>query len=101
MAISRIKIDTNMLNKDIQSIEACLKDIKKAMTEMKSEVAELDSMWDGDANKEFNKAFRDDMQVLNDAYKEIKEIVAYEKNARKQYNSCETKVGALVDSITV
>lgn len=101
MAESRIKINTNMLNRDIQSIESYLANIEKTIKNMNTEVAQLDAMWDGDANEAFNKEFQDDIRELEKLCKSVKDIINYEKNARAQYDSCEAKVGSLVGEIKI
>lgn len=101
MAVSKIKVNTITLKKDTDLISQALKDIKKKMTEMKNDVTQLNGMWEGDANKAFNKAFQDDITALELLCNGIQSIIDYESNAKKEYDSCENKVSSLIDSISV
>ncbi|MCM1159234.1 MAG: WXG100 family type VII secretion target [Bacteroidales bacterium] len=101
MAVSKIKVNTGSLKKDTDSIENHLKNIKSQIKQMKADVKELDSMWDGEANDAFNAAFQSDLNDLDTVCNNIQGIIDYEKNAKKEYDSCEVKVADLVKSITV
>ena len=101
MAISKIKVNTNKLQKTATDIETALKDIKKKISNMQSDVSTLNSMWEGDANKTFNQAFQDDITDLELICDNIQNIINYENTAKKEYDSCEHKVSDLVDKITV
>lgn len=101
MAVSKIKVNTATLKKDTDSISQMLKDIKRKMKAMQSDVNALNGMWTGDANKEFNKAFQDDIKDLSDVCDNIQSIIDYERKAKSEYDSCEQKVSDLIDSIAV
>lgn len=101
MAVSKIKVNTISLKRDTESISQSLKNIKNKMTAMESDVTQLNGMWEGDANKAFNKAFQDDIKALELICEGIQSIINYESNAKKEYDSCEKKVSSLIDSISV
>lgn len=101
MAIDKIKVDTGRLQKTTGDIEDALKDIKNKIKAMESDVSALNAMWTGDANAEFNKAFRDDIKDLELICDNIQSVIDYEKKAKMEYDNCEQQVSELVDKITV
>ncbi|MDE6434731.1 MAG: WXG100 family type VII secretion target [Lachnospiraceae bacterium] len=101
MAIDKIKVNTNKLHKTTGDIEDALKDIKNKIDAMKADVSSLNSMWTGDANAEFNKAFQDDIKDLGIICDNIQSVIDYEKKAKIEYDKCEQRVSELVDEITV
>lgn len=101
MAISKIKINTSTLKKDTDSITQALKDIKKKIKAMQTDVNVLNGMWKGEANESFNKAFQDDITDLGHICDNIQSVIDYETKAKTEYDACEKKVSDLVDSITV
>lgn len=101
MAINKIKVNTNKLQKTASDIEGALKDIKNKIKAMESDVTALNSMWTGDANAEFNKAFQDDIKDLGVICDNIQSVINYETTAKTEYDNCEQRVSDLVDKITV
>ena len=101
MAASKIKVNTTTLKKDTDSIEQVLKNIEKKIKEMQTAVNALNGMWEGEANASFNQAFQDDITDLKSICDSLKELVRYEQNAKKEYDSCEARVSDLIDQITV
>jgi len=101
MAISKIKVNTSTLKKDTESISQALKNIKKKIKAMQSDVNALNGMWTGDANEAFNKAFQDDITDLGHICDNIQSVIDYEEKAKTEYDACEQKVSDLVNSITV
>lgn len=101
MAVSKIKINTASLKRDTDNIKKVLSDIEKKALKMQIDVVLMNKMWEGEANMAFNKVFLDDITALRNVVKEVQSIVDYEENAKKEYDSCETRVSELVDSISV
>lgn len=101
MAVSKIKINTSTLKKDTESISQALKDIRKKIKAMQSDVNALNGMWVGDANEAFNKAFQDDITDLGLICDNIQNVIDYEQKAKSEYDTCEEKVSDLINSITV
>ena len=101
MAITKIKVNTNKLQKTATDMENALKHINKKSNQMQSDVKALNGMWEGDANQAFNQTFQDDITALQQVCDNIQKVINYENTAKKEYNSCEQKVAELVDKITV
>lgn len=96
-----IRVNTTTLKKDTDSIVTELNKVRKRIAAMKTDVKELNKMWEGEANKAFNQAFEDDITELEQICEMFDELVKYEQTAKKEYDTCEREVGALVDSISI
>ena len=101
MAVSKIKVNTTTLKKDTDSIEQTVKDVEKKIEEMQTAVKALNGMGEGEANASFNQAFQDDITDLKSICGNLKELIRYEQNAKKEYDSCEVRVSDLIGQITV
>lgn len=96
-----IKINTSSLNRDAGRIQNYINKIKSEMNKMKSSVSEMDRMWDGPGSEAFKKAFQDDVKDMETILKNLEEVYKYEVNAKKEYESCESKVHELVAGIRI
>lgn len=99
--MNHIKINTDRLRTDIESVAGHLQGMKSELESMKQNVAQLDSMWDGPGSEAFKKAFWDDMRGMDTLLKNLQSMYSYETNARAKYESCENKVGDIVANIRV
>ena len=99
--INYIKINTNRLNTDAETVAGMISGIKTELNGMKQNVAQLDSMWDGPSSEAFKKAFQDDMNAMETIIKNIESIHSYEVNAKSKYESCENRVSGIVAGIRV
>ena len=97
----KIKINTTTLNSDTTSIKTYLSKVKKQIADMQGDVTAMNKMWSGDANAAFNKAFNDDIKALQAICTSLEGIVTYETTAKTEYNSCESKVSALISNMSV
>lgn len=101
MAVKKIKVNTGTLKQDTESITESLKKIKDKIKAMQADVKSLNGMWSGEANEQFNQAFQDDLTDLGFICDSIQSLIDYETNAKTEYDTCETKVADLINSITV
>jgi WXG100 family type VII secretion target len=101
MNIKEITVNTSTLNSDIGELQTALDSAKAQLEDMFNQITELDTMWDGDANEEFNKQFRIDYDNTKSLFDTIKSLIECMEYARDQYNSCENEVGNLVNSIKI
>lgn len=97
----KIRINTKTLQNDTSSIEKYLKQVEKKIQEMQTDVAELNNMWSGEANKAFHQTFNDDINGLLAVCKSLEGIAAYESYAKAEYDSCENKVAAMIASMNI
>lgn len=98
---NQIKINTSSLNRDAGQVDAYIRKIRTEMGRMKSNVEAMDKMWDGPGSEAFKKAFQDDMKDLETIIKNLEQVHTYEVNAKKKYESCESKVHELVSGIRI
>lgn len=96
-----IKVNTVTLKNDAQDISTRLGNIAQKIQSMKDDVKELNSMWEGAANKKFNSVFLEDIQSLAELCDLLNGIVAFETNAKTKYDKCENQVGTLVDQMKI
>lgn len=97
----KIKINTKTLANDTTSIQTYIKQIEGKIEKMETDVTDMNKMWSGTANEEFNQAFEKDMKALKEICKSLKEIVEYETTAKTEYNTCENKVSSLIAEISI
>lgn len=97
----KIKVNTTRLGTDAESVKSNIQKIKKSMEDMKKDVTQLDSMWDGPTSEAFKKAFQDDMNALNTIIKNLEQIYNFETTAKSKYESCERQVASKVSGIRV
>ncbi|MGN0290473.1 MAG: WXG100 family type VII secretion target [Lachnospiraceae bacterium] len=96
-----IKVNTTRLQKDSEKVNKYVSNMEKEISKMKDSVSQLDKMWDGESSTAFKKAFNDDMNAMATIIKNLKGVYSYESNAKKKYESCETKVASLISEIRV
>lgn len=99
--INYIKVNTNRLSTDADTVAGMISGIKSELNGMKQNVAQLDGMWDGPSSEAFKKAFQDDMNAMETIVKNLESIHSYEVNAKSKYESCENRVGGIVAGIRV
>ena len=71
----------------------------RQLDEMKQSVAALERMWEGSGREAFHQTFREDMEAAQNAVAGMKEIYAYDTNAKQQYEQRERKIAALLAQI--
>lgn len=96
-----IKVNTNRLNGDAETIARLIQSIKTELGNMKQSVAHLDGMWDGPGSEAFKSAVQDDMNAMETVLRNVESIHSYEVNAKTKYESCERRVGDIVAGIRV
>ncbi len=101
MAVNMIQADTNYLSNTINDLNTGLKNLRNLIDEIYQEMKELDSMWDGPANAEFNVQFENDRQDFLSVCKEIQKYIEKVDYAKREYNNCESRVADIVNAIRV
>lgn len=96
-----IKVNTVTLKNDTEDIKTRLSNISQKVQSMKEDVKELNSMWEGVANKKFNRVFLEDIQSLAELCDQLNGIVSFETNAKTKYDKCENTVGTYVDQMKI
>jgi uncharacterized protein YukE len=99
--MKEIAIDTAILNSDIRELKAALGNARLQLDDVFEQVAQLDTMWEGPANQEFNIQFGNDYDNTKSMFDTIESLVECMEYARNQYDLCEKEVGSLVGSIRI
>lgn len=97
----QIKVNTQKLKNDTDTIAKDLKEVQKKITAMKSDVAALNKMWSGDANAAFNQTFNKDINLLLTLCNSLEEIISYERTAKTEYDKCETKIASMIEAMGI
>ena len=96
-----IEINISVLKKDIEDMQTEIQEVRKSMSAAYEAVGQLDAMWDGPANIEFNKAFNNDRAAMEELCKIVDHLINYMENARDEYTRCEAAVSAAIDGIRI
>ncbi len=86
-----IKISTKRLQKDNDTIDSCIKDMRTRYSNLMLKMNNINSMWDGEAKKTFEKAYKDDLKSLFSLIKSLESLSAYEETAKFKYDACENR----------
>lgn len=97
----KIKVNTNRLGTDADSVRTNILKMKQSMKSLKEEAAKLNGMWSGATNDTFKKAFEDDVNALNTMLSNLDKIYSFETNAKTKYETCEKKVTSLASGMRV
>lgn len=101
MAFKEITVNTSTLAGDIDELKTALASAREQLKDMFSQVTELDAMWDGPANQEFNRQFGIDYENAGNLCNTIESLIGCMEYAMDQYNTCENEVNGLVSSISI
>ena len=101
MAMNEIAVNTSTLSGDINELRTALSNVRKQLKEMFQQVTELDAMWDGPANEEFNRQFRNDYENARKLCTTIDSLLANMEFAKSQYNACENEVNGIISAIRI
>lgn len=99
--MTEITIDTAVLAGDIEELRNALSEVRRQLEEMFEQVAELDTMWDGPANQEFNRQFSNDYENSRELCDTVESVIQCMQYAKEQYNICENEVNGIVASINI
>lgn len=101
MANQEITVNTDTLASDIAELSSTLNTARKMLTDMFTQIQELDAMWDGPANDEFNRQFINDHENAEGLCKTVESLIECMEYAKEQYNSCESQVNGMISAINI
>lgn len=101
MADKYIEINTQTLNNDAGGMISDVQKIRKELKNMFDSIIELDSMWEGPANSEFNRQFMADYATLTEICDFMDKFIGCMDFAGCEYVKCENAVGAAVAAIKI
>ena len=96
-----IKVDTNQMGKDIDMLKNSLQAIKSGSNMMYDQVRALDASWDGTANQAFNQQFSRDRNDMESICNTIEGVIQSMEYAKKEYETCEAEISAIIEQIKV
>lgn len=101
MSAKEITVNTSTLTGDIEELRETLLSANAQLEEMFNRVKELDTMWDGPANSEFNLQFSNDYENAKNICKTVESLLECMEFAKNEYNSCENEVNTIVSAISI
>lgn len=101
MSAKEITVNTSTLTGDIEELRETLLTANAQLEEMFNRVKELDTMWDGPANSEFNLQFSNDYENAKNICKTVESLLECMEFAKNEYNSCENEVNTIVSAISI
>lgn len=99
--MNEIKINTTRLGTDAAQVLSLINNMERQLNNMKSNVDQLNGMWEGPAKQAFTQAFENDRSFAEAILKELKSLQGFETQAKDKYEKCEQQVSSLVDSIKI
>lgn len=96
-----ITVDTDLLKTDIDTMGDSLSQLRKLLEDVFGDIRELDTMWDGPANEEFNRQFQRDYETMKSQCDTIESMIDHYDYADKEYVKCENEVDSIVKSIRI
>ena len=94
-----IAVNSTTLKSEVNTMTQALQQLRAEIEDAYAATRELDNMWDGPANAEFQDNFNMDRMVLLEICDGVEKLIGSMGNARTEYEKCETDVKAIVDSI--
>ena len=94
--MAQTKVTPETMNTLATGIEGKIDDWSTAVTTIYQLIAEMDAMWDGDANDAFNQRMQDNRQKFNRLAQVMSEYVQAIKKAASNYASGEAVVSQIV-----
>lgn len=97
--MKRIEIDTASLQHNINKLAENIRSVKTTIDDAYEGINRLDSMWDGEANAEFNRQFAADYARLMEICNVLGEYNKKLEQAKNQYDNGERHVAEIVAAI--
>lgn len=84
-----IQVSTSTLTNKASQLKSLNSKLKTQIESLKTAEASLNQMWDGEANDAFHKVFNDDVNQMNNFYKEMEKYVQSLEQIAKEYEKAE------------
>ncbi|MBE6707691.1 MAG: hypothetical protein E7578_00430 [Ruminococcaceae bacterium] len=97
--MKKIEIDTASLQHNINKLAENIRAVKTEIDGAYEGINHLDSMWDGEANAEFNRQFATDYARLIEICNVLGEYNSKLEQAKTQYDNGERHVSDIVAAI--
>lgn len=87
---NKITVNTSTITSKAGELKTLNSSLKKQIEELISTENSLNSMWEGDANDAFHKAFQQDITQMNNFYNAIEKYVSSLQEIVKTYEKAES-----------
>lgn len=89
MANNRIEVNSSTIRKKASELKSLNRKFMSLVSALRSQERALNSMWDGDANDAFHKAFASDEKQMETFYKEIEKYASSLESIAGEYEKVE------------
>lgn len=96
-----VEINTNTLKKTINSMSEQQRSLGADICNMYADIRELDTMWEGSANKAFQKQFDMDCDEFMQLLDVLGQYIESLEKAGREYIRCENDVAGIIKDINV
>ena len=96
-----IKMDTEKLNSDMNSVDEHLENIRGHLKDLKDYAVLLDGMWTGLGSDAFRAAFHADLISLDTVIGNLESISKFEHKAYAKFQRCGINVRSAIDEVRV
>lgn len=96
-----IRISTQQLSQDRNTLQEEIKGIGKAVEELSDEMQLLGQTWEGPAWNAFQVQVAEDIGNMQEICEKLSVYIRHIENAEKEYRTCNSQIGGIVDSIRV
>ena len=94
-----IEISTERLHADIQNMQGQLGTLQQAVRQVYGCLDELNTMWEGPANRAFRTQTSNDHAVCVEMLETIGDLIECMEYAKEQYDMCHDAVNDKINSI--
>lgn len=101
MSVSKLEIDTVLLQDGIERLRDSLAELRAAGSEMMGDIKRLNSMWEGEAKEAFARQFQRDYAELCYMEEVTETLINDLEQAKSQYVRCEGNVSSIVGAIRI
>lgn len=101
MAITKIAINTGILQSDITALENAILTVKNKMENMFTNMKAMDNMWKGTAHDAFMVQFTNDYNSMKDLCDILTNLLDNIKTAKKEYEQCEDSINTIINDIQI
>ena len=96
-----IEITTQALEKDINSMTECLKNVIEQMKVIVEDMKELNCMWTGAASSAYSLQFMQDCERMNEVQEMMFGYLTRLEEVESEYNRCENMVSDIIRTIRI
>ena len=96
-----IRVSTENINRDRESIQNELNGIERAVNELHQEMQSLAQTWEGSAWQNFQGLVSSDIENMHTVCGKVSGFLSHMEYAFREYQKCENQVQSLVGNIRI